>query len=254
MLQAPTSDSKRRNETSNTAAEREPQRELHPRSGVIEGVSGPGTPASAARSGPARLRSHFSELQRTLGNQAVLRMLGRSNQTQSLTPSSGTTPILQRKSACDGSDGECGSCKEKREDGLLRDKPAGRSGANTAPPIVHEALRSPGQPLDCATRTFVEPRLEYDFSDVHVHTDAKAGEPALAANAQAYTFGSNIVFGPGRSDPPSVSGRRLFQDDLVRLGQQASMSSGPIMQTQESSSLVKAVQLQDDTGTNARAF
>jgi hypothetical protein len=28
-----------------------------------------------------------------------------------------------------------------------------------APPIVHEALRSAGQPLDPATRAYIEPRL-----------------------------------------------------------------------------------------------
>jgi hypothetical protein len=43
-------------------------------------------------------------------------------------------------------------------------------------PIVQEELRSPGQPLDAATRAFREPRFAQDFSSVRVHTDAKAAE------------------------------------------------------------------------------
>ena len=37
------------------------------------------------------------------------------------------------------------------------------------PPIVHEVLRSSGQPLDAATRDFMEPRFGRDFSQVPVH-------------------------------------------------------------------------------------
>ena len=77
MLQAATTETKGRKESGHTAAEREPQQELHPPSGVTEGVNAAWRPAPVARSGPARLRQHFDGLQRTIGNQAVLRMLGR---------------------------------------------------------------------------------------------------------------------------------------------------------------------------------
>ncbi len=47
------------------------------------------------------------------------------------------------------------------------------------PPLVHKVLRSPGQPLDLEARAFMEPRFGHDFSQVRVHTDAKAaGAPA----------------------------------------------------------------------------
>jgi len=49
-------------------------------------------------------------------------------------------------------------------------------------PFVHEVLHSPGQPLDSATRAFMEPRLGHDFSRVQVHTGAKAAESARAVN------------------------------------------------------------------------
>ncbi|MDF0677315.1 MAG: hypothetical protein P0120_23710 [Nitrospira sp.] len=44
----------------------------------------------------------------------------------------------------------------------------GSTGLAAAPPIVHEVLNSPGQPLDSATRSFFEPRFGHDFSQVRV--------------------------------------------------------------------------------------
>ena len=42
----------------------------------------------------------------------------------------------------------------------------------TVPSIVHEVLCSSGQPIDPATRMFMEPRFGHDFSRVRVHNDA----------------------------------------------------------------------------------
>jgi Domain of unknown function (DUF4157) len=38
-----------------------------------------------------------------------------------------------------------------------------------APPVVHEVLRSPGQPLEAKTRAFMEPRFGYDLSQIRPH-------------------------------------------------------------------------------------
>src|SRR5262245_16250157 len=66
-------------------------------------------------------------------------------------------------------------------------------GASEAPPAVHEAMRSPGQPLDPAARAFMEPRFGEDFSQVRVHADAGASRSAAAVNARAYTVGDELV-------------------------------------------------------------
>ncbi|PYI93688.1 MAG: hypothetical protein DME97_05370 [Verrucomicrobia bacterium] len=47
------------------------------------------------------------------------------------------------------------------------------------PPIVHEVLRSPGQPLDWETRVFMEPRFGHDFTNVPVHTGASTSVSPL---------------------------------------------------------------------------
>src|SRR5687768_6430294 len=70
-----------------------------------------------------------------------------------------------------------------------------------APPMVHEALRSSGEPLDAHTRTSMESRFGHDFSRVRVHTDSTAAESAKTVNALAYTLGNNIAFGAGQYTP-----------------------------------------------------
>jgi hypothetical protein len=88
------------------------------------------------------------------------------------------------------------------------------------PPIVHEVLRSPGQPLDAPTRAFFEPRLGHDFSKVRVHTDARAAESARAVNALAYTVKQDIAFGEGQYAPGAAEGRRLLAHELAHTVQQ----------------------------------
>ena len=94
------------------------------------------------------------------------------------------------------------------------------SGSTVVPPIVHEVLRSAGQPLSAATRGVMEPRFGHDFSEVRVHTDAKAAESARDLNASAYTVGSNIVFGAGQFLPETQTGRHLLSYELTHVAQQ----------------------------------
>jgi hypothetical protein len=50
-------------------------------------------------------------------------------------------------------------CAECEEDDKLQRKDARPTAPAVAPPSVHAALRSPGQPLDAATRAYFEPRF-----------------------------------------------------------------------------------------------
>jgi len=88
-------------------------------------------------------------------------------------------------------------------------------------PIVHEALRSPGQPLDPATRAFMEPRFGHDFSQVRVHMDDKAAESAQAVNATAYTVGRDIFWGSGTPAANTASGKNLLAHELTHVVQQS---------------------------------
>ena len=130
--------------------------------------------------------------------------------------------ILQRACACGAhtmAGGECEGCKKKRQE-LQRSAANGLSEPTEAPPIVHEVLRSPGHPLDAATRAFMEPRFGHDFSGVRVHTDAKAAESARAVTALAYTVGSDIVFGAGQYAPQTRTGLELLAHEMTHVVQQ----------------------------------
>jgi len=94
-----------------------------------------------------------------------------------------------------------------------------------APSLVREVVNSPGQPLDAATRAFMEPRFGHDFSRVRVHTDDRAAESARAVSANAYTAGNHVAFGAGQYTPGTLSGQRLMAHELVHVVQQA---SGPV--------------------------
>jgi len=96
-----------------------------------------------------------------------------------------------------------------------------------APSSVHAVLGSSGQPLDAATRAFMEPRLGHDFSQVRVHDNTAARDSAREVNALAYTVGRNIVFGPGQYSPTTAAGRKLLTHELVHVAQQGSNSSSP---------------------------
>lgn len=88
------------------------------------------------------------------------------------------------------------------------------------PAVVHEAVRSPGEPLDPAIRSSMEGRFGRDFSAVRVHADHRAGQSAVAVNALAYTIGSDIVFAPGWDRGATEPGRRLIAHELVHVLQQ----------------------------------
>jgi hypothetical protein len=84
-----------------------------------------------------------------------------------------------------------------------------------APPIVHEVLRGAGQSIPVGTRRDLEELLGYDFADVRIHSDERAGASAEAVAAHAYTVGRHIVFAPGRFDIGSEQGRRLLAHELT---------------------------------------
>jgi hypothetical protein len=139
------------------------------------------------------------------------------------------TGVLQRKCACGGAAGATGACDdcEKEKSPLLQRKAAGAPGLTSAPPIVHQALRSPGKPLDRATGTLMKSALGHDFGSVRIHHDQQAARSARAVSALAYTVGENVVFGAGRYAPHTPEGRGLLAHELTHVVQQRSgLASG----------------------------
>ena len=231
--------------------------------------------SSFARSKTANRPNHLADLslhlQRTIGNQALLRML----QTRAQEPEVGLTstasprferdfsqvsvhppapgavqtkpaihqpgdefeqeadrvsdrvmrmPQAQRQGAC-VCGGGCPKCQreqpgQEREHLQTKRVGSGDPGSTAVPPIVHEVLRALGQPLDPATRAFMEPRFGHDFAKVRVHTNNHAAESAEAVNALAYTVGNHVVFGAGQYALGSLRGQRLLTHELAHVVQQ----------------------------------
>lgn len=140
------------------------------------------------------------------------------------TSSPVVSSILQRK---------CEDCRKKR---LMQRSAHDNAGTSSVPPIVHEVLTSPGQPLDTGTRAFMEHRFGHDFSNVRVHTDGKAVESARAVNALAYTVGRDVVFGEQYA-PATSQGQKLLAHELVHVVQQG--GSGRVLQGKGSPADIK---------------
>lgn len=133
--------------------------------------------------------------------------------------------LPQRRCACGThtmSGGECNGCR-KTNQALQRALRAPNGETKTkgeVPPIIHEVLRSPGQPLDPTTRAFMEPRFGRDFSHVRMHTNAKAAESARAVNALAYTVGRDIVLGTENVSSDARRSRETVAHELAHVVQQ----------------------------------
>lgn len=135
-------------------------------------------------------------------------------------------PVLQRSCDCGQhtGGGECEECKKKKKGSLQRSAANGNTSSIAppiAPPIVHEVLSSPGQPLDSGTQAQMEPHFRQDFSLVRVHTDARAAASVRAVGAHAYTVGRHLVFGSGRYAPQTGHGRSLLSHELMHAVQQS---------------------------------
>lgn len=195
-------------------------------------------------------------LQRTLGNQAVMRLL-RSSDTHRGAGSGEPLAINEpgdrfereaecvadqvmraeagaagRGSAAHGLQRKCAACEEEEERQKLQRQETGGAGPGFAPDIVHDVLRGPGRPLDAETRAFMEPRFGHDFSGVRVHHDARAAESARAVNSRAYTVGRDVVFARGEYNPARTEGRRLLAHELTHVVQQSSAAAAPQIQRQ----------------------
>lgn len=134
-----------------------------------------------------------------------------------------TYAVLQRKCACGSpSQAHAQSRAATKQSTRAHDAlsyPAG------VPCIVREVLRSPGAPLEPATRSFMEERLGHDFGRVRLHTGATAAESARAVNALAYTVGQDIVVDETSFNVNSEHGAYLLAHELVHTIQQSSAPS-----------------------------
>lgn len=117
----------------------------------------------------------------------------------------------------------CPSCAAKARSSVLQREAASGAVPEVTPEVEASigAMRGGGQPLDAATRAFMEPRFGHDFGSVRIHTDTRAARTAAAVGALAFTVGSDIAFAAGQYQPGTDAGKRLIAHELTHVVQQA---------------------------------
>ncbi|MCI0438990.1 MAG: DUF4157 domain-containing protein [Chloroflexi bacterium] len=85
---------------------------------------------------------------------------------------------------------------------------------------VIDGARGKGQPLPDNLRAGMEQSFGTDFSNVRVHTDAKADALNGAVSAHAFTTGSDIFVRRSDYNPGSRSGQELLAHELTHVVQQ----------------------------------
>ena len=124
---------------------------------------------------------------------------------------------------------KCSHCKEE-EKKVQRKKGSHKSTTASSQTEGYINTLSGGKALGKDERSFFEPRMNYDFSNVRLHTDHIAAKSAQSINALAYTVRNNIVFNSGQYSPGSDSGKKLLGHELTHVIQQQNTTLQPAIQ------------------------
>jgi hypothetical protein len=147
-----------------------------------------------------------------------------SNETKISNPAVNNS--IQRK---------CPGCKKgikiekEEEEEKLQKKEASGSTPEVTPELESgiNAGHGGGQPLPESARAFFEPRFGHDFSGVRVHSDVISADTAKSINARAFTIGQNISFGAGEYSQETTLGRKLLAHELTHVVQQTATTTSP---------------------------
>jgi hypothetical protein len=178
--------------------------------------------------------AHIMQLQRTVGNQAVQRML--ANHNTSLQRAEVPEEELQMKA-----DPNAIQRAEIPEEELqMKADP----NAIQRVELPEEELQMKADPnkMPENVQSKMESAFNADFSDVRVHEGSQASD----VGALAYAQGSDIHFAPGQYDPGSKSGQQLLGHELTHVVQQR---QGVVKPTTE----VNGIAVNDDPGLEKEA-
>jgi hypothetical protein len=184
-----------------------------------------------ARKSPHELRPTDARyLQRTIGNQAVGRLLA-SNSSLQRKPA----PVAQRTDDEENDQSEEGpvvTVQRAVDDQMVLERPSVEPDAAASAPVsshvegdIKQALGA-GQGLAAAVRTPLERAFSRDFGAVKIHTDARSDRLNRSLQARAFTTGQDIFFRQGEFQPENQAGRRLIAHELAHVVQQGG-AGGP---------------------------
>jgi hypothetical protein len=183
------------------------------------------TPVRSSRANPramplaAELSSSEWSLQNTIGNHQLARLVSGHR----------LRPARRSSNAHDRSEEEA----DRIAEGAIA-RPPGPASERTLP--QHDdasgTLLPQGHRFNDAAHAFFRPRFGPLVDGVRLHTDDRAAASARALSADAYTVGSDIVFGAGRYAPDTGAGRKLIAHELGHVVQQRVKMDPPSVQRQ----------------------
>ena len=105
---------------------------------------------------------------------------------------------------------------------LIQTKEISGHNAETTPDLESRinAVRGGGRPLPESTRSFFEPHFSHHFKDVRVHTNAESDKLTKELGAKAFTSGKDIFFQNYTYQPSSKAGKELLAHELTHVVQQ----------------------------------
>ena len=90
---------------------------------------------------------------------------------------------------------------------------------------IDPATTSAGYSLSEETKNFFEPKFNYSFENVKIHTGSAAAKSAEHLNAEAYSYNDHIVFNEGNYKPGTKEGNKLIAHELSHIVQSKSRPS-----------------------------
>ena len=200
------------------------------------------------RFGVSRDVNSILHLQRTIGNQAVQRLLEANTKDVKGDSTTGvdrfrhgssritihpqgrnmdrSAPLLRLRfldlasisSAEREADRAADAVLQRASD--LSQVPALPSTPSAAPKSSSVSGVADGRALDPETRRFFEKGFGHDFSRVRIDDSVSAGESARRIGAEAYTYGQDVRFASGRYQPGNPAGLKLLAHELAHVVQQ----------------------------------
>jgi hypothetical protein len=194
---------------------------------------------------PARIL----QLQRTVGNQAVQRMLANQDTTVQREADEEELQMKADPSAIQRAEPEEELQMKADPNAIQREAPEEELQMKADPSAIQreapeEELQMKADPnkMPVNVQAKMEGAFNADFSDVKIHEGTQASE----VGALAYAQGSNIHFAPGQYDPDSKSGQQLLGHELTHVVQQRQGAVKPTTQ-------VNGVAVNDDPGLEKEA-
>jgi hypothetical protein len=188
-------------------------------------------------------RNSILHLQRTIGNQAVQRLLEANTSSieeDSITDNASVFHDFSRMPAHTKADAEIqpklrigtpGDIYEQEADHVAEQvlrTPEPAVGSSDQKEGSSRAIKGSDQSPSSHERSFLETRFGHDFSHVRIHADSRSAEMADALNADAFTVGSDIYLGAAKLQPWTTESDRLLAHELVHVMQQS--HTGPALQ------------------------